>query len=218
MARRRIDVVLVDEEDLSRRGFTAALNEEPDIRVVADTGSAVDAVPLVERYRPDVVLTDVGAPGAEAVELTRRLTCARTAPAVMLLTSAGREDVLFSALRAGASGFLLKKTSLPELSQAIRAVAAGQAVICPPMTRLLLDRLGTLPVARRASTEAWSRLSARELDVLRALAGGRSNQEIAQELHLSVATVKSHISNLLGKLELRNRVEAALFVYQNSLS
>jgi DNA-binding NarL/FixJ family response regulator len=210
--------MLVDDEDLVRRGFRQALGEAADITVVAEARVGAEALRLVRERRPGVVLVDVGRrPREEGMEFVRELggVSGMPDPGVIVLTSLARDDELFRTLRAGASGFLLKSLSQEELIYAVRSVAAGEAFICPAMTRRLLDRFEILPPPEeRSSAASLAGLSPRETQVLAAVAVGKSNQQIAGELHLTAATVKSHVSHILAKLGLPNRMQAALLAYR----
>jgi DNA-binding NarL/FixJ family response regulator len=213
-----IGVMLVDDEDLVRRGFRQALGEATDITVVAEARVGVAALRLVREHRPGVVLVDVGRRSREdGVRFVRELAgvAGTPNPGIIALTSLARDDDLFRTLRAGASGFLLKSLSQEELIYAVRAVAAGEAFICPAMTRRLLDRFEILPPPdERSWAASLAGLSRRETQVLAGIAAGRSNRQIAAELHLTAATVKSHVSHILAKLGLPNRMHAALLAHR----
>ncbi|GDY33388.1 LuxR C-terminal-related transcriptional regulator [Gandjariella thermophila] len=215
-----IGVLLVDNEDLVRRGFRHALGEAPDITVVAEARVGGDALRLVGEHRPRVVLVDPGrATPQDGVEFVRALARAGADTGVIVLTSQARDDHLFRSLRAGARGFLLKSLSQEELVYAVRSVAEGKAFICPAMTRRMLDRFEILPPPdERSATASLAALSRRETQVLAGIAVGKSNQQIARELHLTAATVKSHVSHILAKLRLPNRMHAALLAYRLGLA
>jgi DNA-binding NarL/FixJ family response regulator len=184
-----------------------------DIEVVAEAGDGEAAVAAARRHRPDVVLMDIRLPVMDGIEATRRMPSQR----VLILTTFGLDDHIIAALRAGASGFLLKDAPTEEVVGAVRSVAAGDAVLSPAVTRRLLDQVGRrlpAPVARDGGLE---QLTEREREVLRMLAAGLSNGEIAAALVVSEATVKSHVSNLLGKLGLRDRVQAVIYAYENGI-
>jgi DNA-binding NarL/FixJ family response regulator len=208
-----IRVVIADDQPLMRAGFRAVLEASGEMEVVAEAADGNAAVAAARRHRPDVVLMDIRMPELDGIEATRRLPGQR----VLILTTFGLDDLIIAALRAGASGFLLKDAPTDQVLDAVRAVAAGDAVLSPAVTRRLLDQVGRrLPaaVSRDAGLEA---LTEREREVLRMLAAGLSNQEIAQALVVSEATVKSHVSSLLGKLGLRDRVQAVIFAYETGL-
>jgi DNA-binding NarL/FixJ family response regulator len=209
----RLRVVIADDQPLMRAGFKAVLEATGEIEVVAEAADGNAAVAAARRHRPDVVLMDIRMPELDGIEATRRLPGQR----VLILTTFGLDDHIIAALRAGASGFLLKDAPTEQVVDAVRAVAAGDAVLSPAVTRRLLDQVGRrLPaaVSRETGLEA---LTEREREVLRMLAAGLSNQEIAQALVVSEATVKSHVSSLLGKLGLRDRVQAVIFAYETGL-
>jgi DNA-binding NarL/FixJ family response regulator len=184
------------------------------IEVVAEAGTGEEAVLAARRHDPDVVLMDIRMPGLDGIEATRRLPGQR----VLILTTFGLDEYIIEALRAGASGFLLKDAPTQEVVDAVRAVAAGDAVLAPAVTRQLLDQVGRrLPAAMSRAPEGLQELTDREQQVLRMLAVGLSNAEIAEALVLSEATVKTHVSNLLGKLGLRDRVQAVIYAYESGL-
>jgi DNA-binding NarL/FixJ family response regulator len=208
----RIRVLIADDQPLMRAGFRAVLEATGSIEVVAEAEDGEQAVRAAERHRPDVVLMDIRMPGVDGIEATRRLPRQR----VLVLTTFGLDDYIVEALRAGASGFLTKDAPTQELVAAVRAVAAGDAVLSPAVTRRLLDR-----VARRLPPATpdgdVTALTEREREVLGLLATGLSNAEIASALVLAEPTVKSHVSNLLGKLGLRDRVQAVIYAYEHGL-
>jgi DNA-binding NarL/FixJ family response regulator len=204
-------VVIADDQPMMRAGFKAVLEATGNIEVVAEAGTGEEAVEAATRHAPDVVLMDIRMPGMDGIEATRRLPRQR----VLILTTFGLDEYIIDALRAGASGFLLKDAPTQEVVQAVRAVAAGDAVLAPAVTRQLLDQ-----VARRlpaAVSRAPAGLTDREQQVLRMLAAGLTNAEISEALVLSEATVKTHVSNLLGKLGLRDRVQAVIYAYETGL-
>ena len=224
-----IRIVLADDQALLRKGFRMILETEEDLEIVGEAADGADAVRLVELYRPDVVLMDVRMPDLDGIEATRAITAATPddETRVLILTTFDLDEYAFSALRAGASGFLLKDVPPAELVSAIRTVARGDAVVSPRVTRRLLeeyaDRLPDLSdgtgAAGGAGTEnpALASLTEREREVLLAVADGLSNAEIAQRLYVSEATVKSHVGRLLAKLGLRDRVQAVVFAFQSGL-
>jgi DNA-binding NarL/FixJ family response regulator len=209
-----IRVLLADDQPLMRAGFKTVLEATGSIAVVAEAGDGEEAVRLAEAHAPDVVLMDIRMPVLDGIEATRRLPRHR----VLILTTFGLDDYIVEALRAGASGFLLKDARPQELVGAVQAVAAGDAVLSAGVTRRLLDQVAhRLPTPVSRSPDALAALTEREHEVLRLLAGGRSNAEIAAALVVSEATVKSHVSNLLGKLGLRDRVQAVILAYESGL-
>jgi DNA-binding NarL/FixJ family response regulator len=210
----RLRVVIADDQPMMRAGFKAVLEATGSIEVVAEAGTGEEAVLAARRENPDVVLMDIRMPGLDGIEATRRLPGQR----VLILTTFGLDEYIIEALRAGASGFLLKDAPTQEVVDAVRAVAAGDAVLAPAVTRQLLDQVGRrLPAAMSRAPEGLEELTDREQQVLRMLAVGLSNAEIAEALVLSEATVKTHVSNLLGKLGLRDRVQAVIYAYESGL-
>jgi DNA-binding NarL/FixJ family response regulator len=218
-----IRVLLVDDQPLLRMGFGMILNAQPDITVIGEAGDGAEAVRATQELRPDVILMDVRMPGVDGVEATRRIVSSSDGdgPRVIILTTFDLDDYAFAGLRAGASGFLLKDVPPEELTAAIRAVASGDAVVSPRITRKLLDRYADqLPDARDDTAPApvdLARLTEREREVLLQVAAGLSNAEIAAELVLSEATVKTHVTRILAKLGLRDRVQAVVYAYQTGL-
>lgn len=210
-----IRVVLVDDQDLVRRGFRMILESEPGIQVVGEARDGEEAVAEVERLRPDVVCLDVQMPGTDGLEAARRIARLGVPSAVLVLTTFDRDDYLFAALRAGASGFLLKTTSPEKLIEAVQVVAAGDALLAPDVTKRVIERFATGEVA--APNPAVAELTDREAEVLGLLGRGMSNAEIASALYVGEATVKTHVSKVLFKLELRDRVHAAVFAHENGL-
>jgi DNA-binding NarL/FixJ family response regulator len=209
----RIRVLIADDQPLMRAGFRTVLEATGSIEVVAEAGDGEEAIALAQRHDPDVILMDVQMPRLDGIEATRRLPRHR----VLVLTTFGLDEYIVEALRAGASGFLTKDAPVNDLVAAVRAVAAGDAVLSPAATRQLLDRVGRrLPPVAPASARQDD-LTERELDVLRLLAAGMSNAEIAQALVVAEPTVKSHVSNLLSKLGLRDRVQAVIHAYETGL-
>jgi DNA-binding NarL/FixJ family response regulator len=217
-----IRVLLVDDQELLRLGFGMILAHEADIEVVGEAGNGEEAIALVSTCRPDVVLMDVRMPLIDGIEATRRIVAESPAVRVLVLTTFDLDDYAFGALRAGASGFLLKDVPPHELVAGIRIVASGDAVVSPRITRRLLEEYahlldvpGDRDRARSASSAA--KLTDREHEVLMAVAEGLSNAEIAARLFVSEATVKSHVGRILGKLGLRDRVQAVVFAFQTGI-
>jgi DNA-binding NarL/FixJ family response regulator len=210
----RLRVVIADDQPMMRAGFKAVLEATGSIEVVAEAATGEEAVTAAEAHRPDVVLMDIRMPGMDGIEATRRLPRQR----VLILTTFGLDEYIIEALRAGASGFLLKDAPTREVVEAVRAVAAGDAVLAPAVTRQLLDQVGRrLPAAVSRTPDGLAELTDREQEVLRMLAIGLSNAEIATALVVSEPTVKTHVSNLLGKLGLRDRVQAVIYAYESGL-
>ena len=210
----KLRVVIADDQPMMRAGFKAVLEATGDIEVIAEAGSGEEAVQAATALAPDVVLMDIRMPGMDGIEATRQLPRQR----VLILTTFGLDEYIIDALRAGASGFLLKDAPTQEVVAAVRAVAAGDAVLSAAVTRQLLDQVARrlpAPVARGPAEPDL--LTEREHEVLRMLANGLSNAEIAAALVVSEATVKSHVSHLLGKLGLRDRVQAVIYAYETRL-
>ncbi|RSN07312.1 DNA-binding response regulator [Streptomyces sp. WAC 05977] len=208
-----IDVALVDDQELVRTGLAMVVDATDDIRIVVQAADGVEAVAKLAGTPVDVVLMDVQMPRMDGVEATGLIAARENAPKVILLTTFDLDEYAIAGLRAGASGFLLKDASADEVLHAIRAVHAGDAVIARSTTRRMLDQLA---VARETSP-LLNRLTARERDVLLEIAQGYSNAETAQRLFLSETTVKTHVGHLLAKLEVRDRVQAVIFAYENGL-
>ncbi|MCC9307536.1 response regulator transcription factor, partial [Kitasatospora sp. RB6PN24] len=215
-----IRVLLVDDQPLLRTGFRMILEAESDLVVVGEAGDGQQALEQVRALQPDVVLMDIRMPRMDGVEATRRIAGpGRDGPAkVLVLTTFDLDEYVVEALRAGASGFLLKDVPAEELVQAIRVVADGAAMLAPSITRRLLDMYATrLPSGDEAPSPALGALTEREMEVLRLVAKGLSNAEIAAELFVSETTVKTHVGHVLTKLGLRDRVQAAVFAYESGL-
>ncbi len=210
-----ITVLLVDDQPLLRAGFRMILDAQPDLTVLGEAGDGAAAIRDAARLRPDVILMDVRMPGVDGVEATRRILATQPNTRIIILTTFDLDEYAYAGLQAGASGFLLKDVTPPELLTAIRAVAHGDAVIAPSTTRRLLDHLsGQLTPPPAIRLEA---LTDRERDVLLLIARGLTNAEIAAALHLAEATVKTHIGRILTKLDLRDRVHAVILAYQTGL-
>jgi len=210
----RLRVVIADDQPMMRAGFRAVLEAAGDIEVVAEVGDGEAAVRAAGEHAPDVVLMDIRMPGMDGIEATRLLPRQR----ILILTTFGLDQYIIDALRAGASGFLLKDAPTQEVVAAVRAVAAGDAVLSAHVTRQLLDQVARrLPAPITRQHDETDQLTDREHEVLRMLANGLSNQEIATALTVSDATVKSHVSHLLGKLGLRDRVQADIYAYETGL-
>lgn len=217
-----IRVLLADDQELIRRGFRMILEEQADITVIGEAADGDEAVRLTADLQPDVVLMDVRMPGTDGIDATRRIVAEYPAARVLVLTTYDLDEYAFSALRYGASGFLLKDARPAELADAIRAVASGDAVVAPSVTRRLLDAFaGQLPDLRanpgQPAPPGVDQLTERERDVLVQVADGLSNREIAAVLFVSEATVKSHLGRILSKLGLRDRAQVVVFAYQTGL-
>lgn len=215
-----IRVLIVDDQALVRAGFVMILDVEPGIEVVGEAGNGQEALEAARQLGPDIILMDIRMPDMDGITATRLLCQGDSAradcPRVIILTTFDLDDYVYEAIRAGASGFLLKDTPPDELAEAIRVVAGGDALLSPSITRKLLEEFTKTPSAPRA-LPAMDQLTDRESDVLRELARGLSNTEIADELFVSEATVKTHVSHILTKLELRDRVQAVVAAYESGL-
>lgn len=215
-------VLLADDQPLIRMGFRMVLGSTPDLVIAGEAENGFQAVDLAVRLDPDVVLMDVRMPGMDGIEATRRVVARAPRSRVLILTTFDLDEYAFAGLHAGASGFLLKDAEPAELTSAIRTVARGDAVIAPRVTRRLLDtfaaQLPGAPGPDGPGTVLLERLTPREREVLIEVATGRSNSEIAEQMFLSEATVKTHLGRVLTKLELRDRVQAVVFAYQNGLA
>lgn len=208
-----IGVLLVDDEDLIRAGLRAIINAEDDLTVLGEAGDGVEAVAQVRALQPDVVLMDVRMPSVDGIQATRHILESRQQPPkIIVVTTFENDDYVYDALRAGANGFLLKRSRPTEIVQAIRAVVAGDSLLFPAKIRSLAERnrAQQAPAGR-----AGAKLTDREADVLRLMATGLSNAEIAGELVVSLQTVKTHVGNVLGKLGARDRTQAVIFAYES---
>jgi two-component system NarL family response regulator len=209
-------VLVVDDHALFRHGLLQVLQTAPDIEVVGEARDALSAIDLAAEWLPDVVLMDVRMPGMNGIEAARRIRAAQPAVRILMLTESEEEDDLYGAVRAGATGYLLKEVAIDEIADAIRAVAGGQALVSPMMTTKLLSEFNAL--SRRVEEEHdGRRLTPRELEVLRLIARGLSNKDIATELVIAENTVRNHVRNILEKLEVRSRVEAAMYAVREKL-
>ena len=211
-----ISVLLADDQALVRDGFRSLIDREPDLQVVAEAADGVEAIELARRHRPDVVLMDVRMPRVDGLAATRQVLAAPVPPRVLVLTTFDRNEWVFEALRAGASGFLLKDVRARQLTDAIRVVAAGESLLAPAITTRLIEHFvrSGLPAASAAAPAV---LTEREADVLRLIAAGLSNAEIAQQLVIGPATVKTHVNRLLAKLGLRDRTQAVVYAYEQGI-
>jgi len=213
-----IKVLIADDQAMVREGFGALLAAQPDVLVVGDAENGEAAVAQARRLDPDVVLMDVRMPVLDGLEATRRLLDGRSGgPRVLILTTFDLDDYVYEALRAGASGFLLTDAPAADLVHAVRVVAAGEALLAPSVTRRLIAEFAARPHTDRPRPTALNGLTARETEVLRLIARGRSNQEIAADLVVAEQTVKTHIGRILAKLGLRDRAQAVVFAYESGL-
>jgi len=211
-----IRVLVVDDQALVRAGFRMILEAEPDVEVVGEAGDGLEAVTAVQRHRPDVVLMDVRMPNLDGIAATRRILEGDNAAKVLMLTTFDMDEYVYEAFRAGASGFLLKDVPPERLVAGIRAVALGEALLAPSVTRRLIEAFVRRQPAR-ALPRSIEDLTAREREVLELMARGLSNAEIAETFVVSETTVKTHVSRVLDKLELRDRVQAVVFAYECGL-
>jgi len=210
-----IRVLVADDQSMVRAGFRMLLTGEEDIEVVAEASNGLEAVEKAARFRPTVVLMDIRMPELDGLEATRRILADDDAARVLILTTFDLEEYIYEALRAGASGFVLKDDPPEQLIAAIRTVAAGDALLSPAVTTRVIEQFTRIP--RFTPPKELQELSARERDVLRLLARGLSNGEIAHELYISETTVKTHVTHILQKLNLRDRVQAVVLVHQAGL-
>jgi DNA-binding NarL/FixJ family response regulator len=211
-----IRVLIADDQRLVRSGFRMILGSDPELEVVGEAGDGVEAVAAARSLEPDVVLMDVRMPRVDGIEATRRISLLAEAPRVLVLTTFDLDEYVFAALRVGASGFLLKDAPEEQLLSAIRVVSAGGSLFAPSVTRRLIERFASLDNGT-APPPALGELTSRELEVLRLLARGHSNAEIAAELVVSDHTVKTHVAHVLSKLGLRDRIQAVIVAYESGL-
>jgi DNA-binding NarL/FixJ family response regulator len=212
-----ISVLIADDQDLVREGLRMLLDAEPDIAVAAEAGTGSQAIAAARKHDPDVVIMDVRMPDMDGIEATAHLIRAGSRAKILMLTTFDHDDYVYRAMRAGASGFLLKDATRSQLISAVRTVSAGDALLAPSITRRLVEELCRRPSPGSAAAEAAGRLSQRETDVARLIAKGLSNAEIATQLYLSDATVKSHVARILAKLGLRDRVQVVILAYETGM-
>jgi DNA-binding NarL/FixJ family response regulator len=212
-----IRIGLVDDQELVRAGFRMVLDAQPDMTVVGEAGDGLAAIELVRRFTCDVMVMDARMPRLDGVEATRRIRAAGERPRILMLTTFDLDEYAFAALKAGASGFLLKDVPPEELLFAIRAVHSGDSVVAPSTTRRLIDQFAHLLPGGGPAPAELTGLTEREREVLVLVAQGLSNAEIAGKLFLSEATVKTHVGRILAKLDLRDRVQAVVYAYENGL-
>jgi DNA-binding NarL/FixJ family response regulator len=210
-----ITVVVADDHALVRAGFRVLVDTAPDLRVVGEASTGQEAVEVARRVRPDVVLMDIRMPKVDGIEATRRILGPGTDTKIMILTTFDLDEYVFAALRAGASGFLLKDTPPADLLTAIRVIAAGEALLAPTVTRQLIQEFARHPAPGRRNLEG---VTGREQEVLCLIGAGLSNGEIAQRLQLTVATVKTHVGRLLMKLQARDRAQLVIAAYEAGLA
>ncbi|MGW1200649.1 response regulator [Streptomyces sp. NPDC002536] len=213
-----IRVLIVDDQMMVREGFSVLLNAQPDIEVIGEAVDGRQAVEKVAELRPDIVLMDIRMPGMNGLEATREIVAADGDAKVLVLTTFDLDEYVYQALRAGASGFLLKDASARQLADGVRVVADGEALLAPTVTKRLIQEFSRLGAPKAAPTqERIGDLTERETEVLVLVAQGRSNSEIAGHLVVAESTVKTHVSRILVKLGLRDRTQAAVFAYETGL-
>ena len=211
-------VLIADDQALVRVGLRKILESEPETTVVGEAGDGEDAVAAARRLRPDVVLMDIRMPVLDGIEATRRIVAAQPATRVLILTTFGLDGYVYDALRAGASGFMLKDAPPEEIAAAVRIVASGDALLAPAVTRAVIEEFARQPpAAAPASPPAVAELTPREREVLDLLARGLSNPEICERLVISEATAKTHVARILQKLGLRDRIQAVIYSYESGL-
>jgi len=212
-----IRVLIADDQALVRAGFRAILETQADLEVVGEAQDGTEAVQLAEQLRPDVVLMDIRMPGLDGIEATRRLLREPDAPRVLMLTTFDLDEYLYQAMKAGAGGFLLKDAPRDQLVDAVRTVAAGDALLAPALLRRLVEDYISRPAPGAAPPAELDELTAREREVLTLIARGLANAEIAARIFVSEATVRTHVTHILAKLGLRDRVQAVVLAYETGL-
>ena len=210
-----IRVLVADDQSLVRGGFRMLLAGEPDIEIVAEASTGLEAVDKASRFQPTVILMDIRMPDLDGLEATRRILAADDDARILVITTFDLDEYVYEALRAGASGFVLKDEPPEQLIAAIRTVAAGDALLSPAVTRRVIERFARLPDP--APSQALDELTGREREIFRLIANGLSNAEIGQELHISETTVKTHVTHVFQKLNVRDRVQAVVLAYQTGL-
>jgi len=213
-----IRVLVADDQGMVRSGIRSLLESEPDVDVVAEAVDGAHAIAAARRERPDVILMDIRMPNLDGIAATTAITGELPGCRVLLLTTFDLDEYVFRGLRAGAAGFLLKESSAEDLVAAVRTLAAGEGLLAPAVTRRVIEAFAATPAPRPEHVAAVQELSARELEVLALLARGLTNAEIAAELVVSAATVKTHVAGILAKLRLRDRVQAVIFAYESGLA
>jgi DNA-binding NarL/FixJ family response regulator len=210
-------VLIADDDDLMRAGLVELLSGEPEIEIVGEASTGREAVERARRLDPDVVLMDVRMPDLDGIGATLELTRAAPSARVLILTTFEQDDYVFGALRAGASGFLLKRTRPEELIAAVRTIAAGDSLLSPSVTRRVIDRMAQQPMPEFADQAKLRELTRREREVFELVARGLSNREVARELVVEESTIRTHVKRILMKLELRDRVQIVIFAYETSV-
>jgi DNA-binding NarL/FixJ family response regulator len=210
-----IRVLVADDQSMVRAGFRMLLSGEPDIEVVAEASNGADAISQTARFHPTVVLMDIRMPVLDGLEATRRILATADAPRILILTTFDLDEYIYEALSAGASGFVLKDDPPEQLIAAVRTVAAGEALLSPAVTKRVINQFTRSP--RPVAPSRFDELTAREQEIFRLIAGGLSNAEIGRELYISDTTVKTHITHILQKLSLRDRVQVVVLAYESGL-
>jgi len=213
-----IRVLIADDQAMVRAGFRMILEMQDDMQIVGEASDGAETIAAVKKLKPDIVLMDIQMPGMDGLEATRRIVemYDEVPTKVLILTTFERDDYIFEALRAGACGFLLKNATPEDLVAGIRVVADGNALLAPSVTRHVIAKFAQRPKPRDY-TDSLSKLTSREVDVMKFVARGKTNAEIAQELFIGEATVRTHVSNLLSKLDLRDRVQIVAFAYESGI-
>jgi DNA-binding NarL/FixJ family response regulator len=211
-------VLIADDDDLMRAGLVELLTADPDIEVVGEAATGRQAIEHASRLAPDVVLMDVRMPDLDGIAATRELSQSSSSVKILILTTFEEDDYVFGALRAGASGFLLKRTRPEDLIAAVHTIAAGDALLSPSVTRRVIDRMAQQPTPELSGQEGLAGLTAREREVLGLIAQGLSNREIADTLTLEESTVRTHVKRILAKLGLRDRVQAVIYAYETGVT
>jgi DNA-binding NarL/FixJ family response regulator len=211
-------VLIADDDDLMRAGLVELLSGEPEIEILGEASTGRQAVERARRLGPDVVLMDVRMPDLNGIEATRELMRAAPSARVLILTTFEQDDYIFGALRAGASGFLLKRTRPEELIAAVHTIAAGNSLLSPSVTRLVIDRMAQQPLPELTAQARLDELTRREREVLELIARGLSNREIAAELFVEESTVRTHVKRIQMKLQLRDRVQIVIFAYESGVN
>jgi DNA-binding NarL/FixJ family response regulator len=214
----KVRVLLVDDDHLMRAGLAELLAIDPSIDVIAQAATGREAITLTRRHRPDVVVMDVQMPDLDGIAATQELVSDAPDTRILILTTFELDDYVFGALRAGASGFLLKRTRPEDLISAVHTIAAGEALLSPSVTRRVVDRMARQPVPDLVGHGALARLTPREGEVLGLLAQGLSNREIAGALVVEESTIRTHVKRVLFKLDLRDRIQAVIFAYENGIN
>jgi DNA-binding NarL/FixJ family response regulator len=212
-----IDIVIADDQAMVRKGFRMLLEDEPDMRVVGEASDGEQAVAAVRRFKPDIALMDIRMPVLDGLEATRRLVAEASSSRILVLTTFDLDEYVYEALRAGAAGFLLKEAPAEQLIDAIRVIASGDALLAPGVTRRVIEQFARMPGVPTSTPPEVEALTSRELEVLKLLARGLSNPEIAAELVVSDATAKTHVAHVLMKLGVRDRVQAVVYAYESGV-